>query len=219
MAIEAAEEAIGIGRQTEPHGRLVLGLPLAGGRERWFALTQAFCDRFGAVEVEMREALSEQLQRQVLERELDGALAVAPRRLPGLTYTRVLDEPLAVWLHHRHALAGRRDLALADLHDVTITLLGGTLGRASGFNAAIRGLFADTGIAPRFDETSQVYPPSAGLAAGYLTVSVPVDFPAGVVRVPLVPPRTLPFEFVQRAETSVSAVRAFARFAREYLTG
>jgi hypothetical protein len=34
----------------------VLGIPLAGGRRRWFALTQAFVDRFPAVEVEMREA-------------------------------------------------------------------------------------------------------------------------------------------------------------------
>lgn len=217
VAIEAAEEAIAVGRPTEPHGRLVIGLPLAGGRERWFALTQAFCDRFPAVDVEMREALSEQLQRQVLERELDGAVAAAPRRLPGLTYTRVLEEPLAVWLHAEHPLAGRHELALSDLHGVAITLLGGRVGRASGFNAAIRRLFAGTGVEPRFDETSQVYPPSAALAKGYLSVTVPVDYPAGIVRIPLVPRRTLPFAFVQRAETNRSAVRAYARFAAEHL--
>lgn len=218
VAIEAAEDAIAIGRPTEPHGRLVVGLPLAGGRERWFALTQAFCDRFPAVDVEMREALSEQLQRQVLERELDGALALVPRRLAGLTYTRVHDEPLAVWLHQAHALAGRRELTLADLHGVAITLLGGAAGRESGFNRAIRALFAGTGIEPLIGETSLVYPPSAALAEGYLSVTVRVDYPAGVVRIPLVPPQTLPFEFVQRAETNRSAVRAYARFAKEYLS-
>lgn len=217
VAIEAAEDALAVGQSIEPHGRLVVGLPLAGGRQRWFALTQAFVDRFPAVEVEMREALSEQLQRQVLERELDGALALAPRRLGGLTYTHVYDDRLSVWLHHEHALAGSSELTLADLDGETITLLGGPAGRSSGFNAAIRAVFDGTGATPRFDETPQVYPPSAALAPGYLSVTVPVDYPDGVVRVPLVPPRTLPFFFVQRAETNRAAVRAYARFAKEHL--
>jgi hypothetical protein len=56
------------------------------------------------------------------------------------------------------------------------------------------------------------------LTASYLTVTVPLDFPDGVVSVPLVPPRTLPFELVQRAETNRSAVRSFARFAVERLS-
>src|SRR5436309_1281836 len=81
VAIEAADDAFGVGDEEHPHGPLVLGIPLAGGRERWFGLTQAFRDRFPAVEIEMREALSEQLQRQVFERELDGALVLAPNRL------------------------------------------------------------------------------------------------------------------------------------------
>lgn len=216
-ALDAADAALAVGQPEQPHGRLIVGLPLAGGRRRWFDLVQAFVDRFPAVDVEMREALSEQLQRQVLERELDGALAVVPRPLAGLAYTHVLDDRLAVWLHHRHPLASRSALTLADLHGETITLLGGPAGRASGFNAAIRGLFTGTGVEPRFDETSQVYPPSAALAEGYLSVTIPVDYPDGVVCVPLVPARTLPFSFVQRAQTHRSAVRAFARFAGEHL--
>jgi hypothetical protein len=63
----------------------------------------------------------------------------------------------------------------------------------------------------------QIYPPSVVLAAGHLSVTVPLEFPYGVGSIPLVPPRTLPFEFVQRAETNRSAVRAFARFAAEHL--
>lgn len=218
VAIEAAEDALALGHGAQPHGRLVLGHPLAGGRQRWFALTQAFVDRFPAVQIEIREALSEQLQRQVLERELDGALALIPSRLAGLTYTHVLDERLAVWLHRSHPLASRAELRLSDLHEETITVLGGPGAQSYGFNVAIRGLFAGTGIEPRFDETPQLYPPFAGLAASYLTVTVPLDYPDGVVSVPLVPPRTLPFEFVQRAETNHSAVRAYARFASEYLS-
>jgi DNA-binding transcriptional LysR family regulator len=219
VAIEAADHAFGVGDEEHPHGPLVLGIPLAGGRERWFALTQAFRDRFPAVEIEMREALSEQLQRQVLERELDGALVLAPNHLEGLAYTHAVDERLAVWLHQRHPLAARSELTLRDLHGQKVTLLGGPVGRASGYNRAIRGLFAGTGIEPLIEETRQVYPPSAGLETDYLSVSVPVDYPDGVVSVPLVPARTLPFEFVQRAETNRAAVRAYARFAVEHLTG
>jgi DNA-binding transcriptional LysR family regulator len=217
VAIEAADEALAVARPAVPHGRLVLGLPIAGGRERWVTLTQAFVDRFPGVEVEMREALSEQLQRDVLGRELDGAFALAPSRLAGLTYTHVLDDRLSVWAHQDHPFADRPELTLADLDGQTITLLGGPIGRRSGFNEAIRALFAGTGIGPRFEETLQVYPPWAGLTGTYLSVSVPVDFPAGVVRIPLVPARTLPFAFVQRAETNRSAVRAYTRFAAEHL--
>jgi DNA-binding transcriptional LysR family regulator len=216
VAVEATDDALRLGQAEHPHGRLVLGLPLAGGRERWFALTQAFVERYPAVDVEVREAVSEQLQRQVLERELDGALAVTPNRLPGLAYTHVADDSLAVWLHRNHPLAGRAELTLANLDGETITLLGGPAGRGSGFNAAIRSLFAGTGIEPRFEETTQVYPPSAAVSESYLSVTVPVDYPDGVVSVPLIPPRTLPFEFVRRVETNRSAVRAFARFAVEH---
>lgn len=217
VTIEAADEALAVGQVGQPHGRLVLGHPLAGGRQRWFDLTQAFVERFPAVEVEIREALSEQLQRQVLARELDGAFAAAPIRLPGLTYTRVLDDRVAVWLHRTHPLARRTELTLADLEDEEIVLLGGPAGRGSGFNAAIRQLFDAAGVEPRFDETERLFPPSAALTDGYLSVTVPVDFPDGVVSIPLVPRRTVPFEFVQRAETNRAAVRAYARFAAEHL--
>ena len=213
VAIEAVDDALAVAKPSEPHGRLVLGLPIAGGRERWIALTQAFVERFPAVEVEVRQALSEQLQRDVRNRELDGALALCPERVAGLTYTHVLDDVLSVWAHHDHPLATRSELTLADLEGQSITLLGGPVGRASGFNRAIRLLFEAAGVGARIDETSQVFPPDAGLTASYLGVCVPLDYPESVVRIPLVPTRTLPFEFVQRAETNRSAVRAYAQFA------
>ena len=218
VAIEAADEALAVGNAEQPHGPLTLGMPLAGGRQRWFSLAQAFVDRFPAVEVQVQEALSEQLQRQVLARELDGALALTPNRLPGLTYSHVVDDQVAVWAHGSHPLATHSELTLEDLAGETIALLGGPAGRGSGFNAAIRALFAEAGVEPRFEETTQLFPPRAVLTPSYLSVSVPVDFPGEVACVPLVPRQTLPFEFVQRAETNRSAVRAFARFAAEHLS-
>ena len=218
VAIEAAEDALAVGHPGQPHGRLVVGIPLAGGRQRWFALTQAFADRFPAVAVEMREALSEHLQRQVLERELDCALAFTPSRLAGLTYTHVVDDRVAVWVHRSHPLSDRSELTLDDLHGEKIALIGGPGARGVGYNAALRRLFADAGVEPVFEETTQVHPPRAVLGPDQLSVMVSLDFPDGVVSIPLVPPQTLPFEFVRRAETNLAAVRALAHFAVEHLS-
>ena len=175
--------------------------------------------------VELTEAGRELLPKaRVAVEAADDAFGVRDEEHPhgaleGLRYSHAVDERVAVWLHHNHPLAARSELALADLHGQKMTLLGGPVGRASGYNRAIRGLFAGTGIEPLIEETVQVYPPSAGLELDYLSVTVPLDYPDGVVSVPLVPPRTLPFEFVQRAETNRAAVRAYARFAVEHLSG
>src|SRR4051812_45225177 len=120
VALEAAEDALAIGRLEAPRGRLALGLPLAGGQDRWFALVQAYMRRYPAVTVRPRVAMTEQLQDDLLAGELDGVLGLAPARIPGLTYTHVHDEPLAVWLHAEHPLALRSELALSDLAGVRV---------------------------------------------------------------------------------------------------
>ena len=61
-------------------------------RERWFGLVQAYMQRYPAVEVRQREAMTEQLQDQLLAGQLDGVLGLAPSRVAGLTYTHVHDE-------------------------------------------------------------------------------------------------------------------------------
>ena len=217
VALEAADDALAVGRLEEPRGVLALGLPLAGGRERWFGLVQAYMQRYPAVEVQARQAMTEQLLDQVVAGELDGALGFAPSRLPSLTYTHVHDEPLSVWLHADHPLAGRSQLELTDLDGVRVTIVGGHGAQRSGYNAAVRALFADAGAEPELVATDELFPARAGHDPGYLGISGRHDFPPEVTRVPLVPPRSPPFEFVQRAGGSRAAVRAFAPFAAEHL--
>jgi DNA-binding transcriptional LysR family regulator len=217
VALEAAEDALAIGRLEEPRGTLALGLPLAGGQERWFELVQAYMEHYPAVEIRPRLAMTEQLQDQLLAGELDGVLGLTPARIPSLTYTHVHDEPLSVWLHADHPLVDRAQLELADLDGVRVTLVGGPGAERSGYNAAVRALFADAGVTSEFVATDELLPARAGHDPEYLGISGRHDFPAEVMRVPLVPPRTLPFEFVQRAGVSRAAVRAFAPFAAEHL--
>jgi DNA-binding transcriptional LysR family regulator len=218
VAVEAVDAALAVGEGEQPHGLLVVGLPVPGGRQRWYALTRAFAERYPAVEVEVHETLSLHLQRQVVERQIDCALLFAPRRAEGLTYTRALDAPLSVWMHPDHALASCAELTLADLHDIEVTVVGGSAGRTVGYNDAIHALFAGTRVEPRFVATDEIYPPNAARTPGHLSLMVATDYPEGTVCVPLVPARTLPFDVVRRAETSRSAVRAFARFAAEHLS-
>jgi DNA-binding transcriptional LysR family regulator len=217
VALEAAEDALAIGRLDEPRGTLALGLPLAGGQERWFALVQAFTERYPAVEVRPRMALTEQLQDQLVAGELDGVLGFTPSRIAGLTYTHVFDEPLSVWLRAEHPLATRAQLELADLAGVRLTLVGGAGAQRSGYNAAVRALFATAGVAPQYVATDELFPARAGYGPDYLGISGRHDFPPDVISVPLVPPCTLPYEFVQRAGINRAAVRAFAPFAAEHL--
>lgn len=122
--LDAAEQALTIGRPVEPAGRLAVGVAIAGHRDHWFELGEAFTARYPRVEVEIRTALSELLQRQVVGGELDLAIVLEPNRLPGLSYQEVRAEPLSVWMHAAHPLAGCAQLRLADLDGVAVTVMG-----------------------------------------------------------------------------------------------
>ena len=160
-ALDAAEQALTIGRHVEPAGRLAVGVAIAGHRDHWFELGEAFTARYPRVEVEIHAALSELLQRQVVAGELDIAIVLEPNRLPGLSYQQVRAESLLVWMHASHPLADRAELTLADLDGVAVTVMGGSAGRASGFNARIRQLFADADVTPVYVEASNLVPLNA----------------------------------------------------------
>lgn len=217
VALEAAEDALAVGRLEEPRGPLAVGLPLAGGQERWFGLVQAYSDRYPAVDVRPRQAMTEQLQDQLLAGELDCAMGFAPARRAGLTYTHVVDEGLSITMHSDHPFADRVQIELADLEGVRLTLVGGAGAERSGYNVAVRDLFAEAGVRPDFVLTDEAYPVRAGRSPDYLGISPRNDFPPAVVTVPLVPPCRLPFEFIARAGSSRAAVRAFAPFAADHL--
>ena len=217
-ALEAAEQALTIGRASQPSGRFVLGVSLAG-HDEWFALAEAFGERYPAVELEVRSALSEPLQRQVIAGELDAAIVLEPNRLPGLSYQLVRSVPLSVWAHPDHPLAGRAELTLQELDGVRVLLVGGAGGRTSGFNATVRRLFAEAGVTPQFAEAPDLLPMNALRTPDALSVSVPTGFPGDVAQIALVPPAEMAFHVVHRADAGTAAVRAFAAFAARHARG
>jgi DNA-binding transcriptional LysR family regulator len=215
-ALDAAEQALTIGKPVEPGGRLAVGVAIAGHRDHWFELGEAFSARYPRVEVEIHAALSELLQRQVLGGELDVAIVLEPNRLTGLTYQQVRAESLRVWMHAAHPLADRAELTLADLDGVAVTVMGGSAGRASGFNARIRELFADADVTPVYVESSNFVPLNAMRAPDALTVSIDVGYPDEVVCVQLVPAASMHYDVVYRTDVGTPAVRAFAAFAARH---
>jgi DNA-binding transcriptional LysR family regulator len=215
-ALDAAEQALTIGKPIEPAGRLAVGVSIAGHREHWFELGEAFTARYPHVQVEIHTALSELLQRQVISGELDVAIVLEPNRLPGLSYQLVRAESLSVWMHAAHPLVDRAELTLADLDGVAVTVMGGSAGSASGFNARIRELFADAGGTPVFVEAPTLVPLNAMRAPEALTVSIDVGYPDEVARVQLVPPASMHYDVVHRTDVGTAAVRAFAAFAARH---
>jgi DNA-binding transcriptional LysR family regulator len=166
--------------------------------------------------VEIHAALSELLQRQVVSGELDVAIVLEPNRLPGLSYQLVRAELLSVWTHAAHPLADRDELTLADLDGVTVTIMGGPAGRASGFNARIRELFADADVTPVYVETPNLVPLNAMRVPDALTVSIDVGYPNDVACVQLVPSASMHYDVVHRTDVGTAAVRTFAAFAARH---
>ena len=168
VALEAAEDALAVGRLEEPRGPLAVGLPLAGGQERWFGLVQAYSQRYPAVEVRPRQAMTEQLQDQLLAGELDCAMGFAPARRSGLTYTHVVDETLSITMHRdASARRPRADRRSPTSKACRSRCVGGSGAERSGYNVAVRDLFADAGVRPDFVLTDEALPgarrPLAGL--------------------------------------------------------
>jgi DNA-binding transcriptional LysR family regulator len=212
-ALDAAEEALTIGRPAEPTGRLVLGLSVAGHRDHWYGLAEAFTERYRDVDVEIRSALSEPLQRQVMAAELDVAIVLEPSRRTGLRYEALREDEVFAWMHPDHPLAGRPEVAVAEVAAFPVTLIGGSAGRGSGFNDAIRRIFADAGCEPAYLEPPDLIPSNALRVPSTVSLSVDVGYPPGVRRVRLAGHHRMGYEIVHRAGAGTAAVRAFAAFA------
>jgi hypothetical protein len=119
-------------------------------------------------------------------------------------------------MHPAHPLADRAELTLADHDGVAVTIMGGPAGRASGLNARIRALFADSDVTPVYVETPNLVPLNAMPAPEALTVSINVGYPDEVARVQLVPPASMDYDVVHRTDVGTAAVRAFAAFAASH---
>jgi DNA-binding transcriptional LysR family regulator len=85
------------------------------------ALVQFHANHPG-IELQVVEAGSRQLVRQLASAEVDLALVVLPITEPQVATTPLFDDPLVLAVDHTHPLAGRRRVRVADLHGLPLVM-------------------------------------------------------------------------------------------------
>lgn len=215
-ALDAAEEALTIGRPARPRGRLVLGLTVAGHAEHWYELATAFTEQHPLVDVEIHSALSELLQRQVLAGELDVAVVLEPSRRTGVRYEVLREEQVFAWTHPDHPLASDEEVTVSEVAEYPVILVGGTAGRGSGFNAAVRRIFAEAGCDPEYVQPPDLIPSNAVRGPNDVALSVDVGFASDVRRLRLAGDHRMRYEIVHREDAGTAAIRAFVAFAARH---
>lgn len=215
--LQAAENALAVGQTGDPEGDFSLGVAVAAVNDEWLGLLRDFAARYPRLHVETRHAYSELLQRQVAMGEIDAAVVLAPIREASLSYRLLQHVRLSVWLHPADERVERQALMLADLAGATITLVPEDERLPSGFNRAVRALFADAGVEVSFRETLEIVPGRMLDTRSTVAVSPDVGFGPEVVRVRLLPRATMSFELVRREGVRLHAAEAFVEHARRRL--
>ncbi|MFG2332534.1 LysR family transcriptional regulator [Streptomyces sp. NPDC048604] len=143
-ARQAVDEYTGLLR-----GRVTLGIVsgVAGHAFELPALLAEFRDAHPGVEVSLTEDSSERMRAALLSGELDLALlgTADAEPPPGLAYRVVVDEPLVAAVRDGDPLAGRDEVALAELADRALICLP----RGTGVRTVLERACAQAGFAPR----------------------------------------------------------------------
>ncbi|WP_406859036.1 LysR family transcriptional regulator [Streptomyces sp. HUAS MG47] len=186
-ARQAVDEYTGLLR-----GRVRLGIVsgVAGEAFELPALLGEFRDAHPGVEVSLTEDSSDGMRTALLSGELDLALlgTADAEPPPGLAYRVVIDQPLVAAVAAGDPLAGRKEVALAELADRALICLP----RGTGVRAVLERACAQAGFAPRVAFEAAIPPLVRQLAVRGLGVAVlpwgeePV--PEGLRVLPLVRP-------------------------------
>lgn len=215
--LQAAENALAVGESGDPQGDFRLGVAVDAVNDEWLGLLRDFAARYPRLLVETRHAYSELLQRQVITGEIDAAVVLAPLHEVSLSYSLLQHVRLSVWLHPDDERVGRQSLTLADLAGSTIALVHEDERLPSGFNRAVRDLFAASGVEVSFRETLEIVPGRILNTRSTVAVSPDAGFGPEVVRVRLLPRATLPFELVRREGVRTHAAQALIEYTRQRL--
>lgn len=156
-------------------GVIRLGFGTGAALELTGPILDEFQARFPDVQVQMREARSEDPTSGLADGSADVAFVRLPATIPGIDVEPLFAEPLAVALPDRHPLAGRSTVSVDDLLDQPLAVreTNDPIWRAFWTLAAHR----DVGAKPRLevcgsvsDELSRV---ASGAACGIFSMAVP----------------------------------------------
>lgn len=116
----------------------------------WYGLAELFehlQESYPNVRLDVRQQSGGPAVSAIRRGELDLAVGLCVPPQDGLEMHRLKDEPVVAVIPTAHPLAGRRSVPLAELSGETFALDDPADG--AGYNAAVLGLCADAGFAPR----------------------------------------------------------------------
>ena len=214
LAVERALQAA-VDADRGISGRLKLGVDV-GAVTLVSPLALEFARTRPRVEIDVAHGMPDALQQDLLEHRRDAVVALCPKRVPGLDYVHVDEDPACIVVAPEHAFAGRPRVSVGDLLDQTL-VLGPTQG-ADGYNATAMAIWRESGKVPRTIHASglmiqnQDYDPRSMAALTTPRVWESLGrisgYPSAVL-VPLEPVHRLPFELITRAEPDPPALAAF----------
>jgi DNA-binding transcriptional LysR family regulator len=170
--LDAVEEAREIARGAEQgtQGRLEVGFISSATLSLLPPSIRLFRERFGGVELELKELTSAQQIDALYEGGIRVGLVRLPLRAPGIRFEPVLEERLVVALPSGHALEALDRVSLETIADLPLIFF--TRQLIPGFHAQIVELFQRVGAFPKVAQHAVHLQTIVGLVASGVGIAI-----------------------------------------------
>jgi DNA-binding transcriptional LysR family regulator len=168
-AVEEARE-VARGAEQGTQGRLEVGFISSATLSLLPPAIRLFRERFGGVELELKELTSAQQVDALYEGGIRVGLVRLPLRAPGIRFESVLEERLVVALPSGHALEGLDRLSLEAIADLPLIFF--TRQLIPGFHAQIVELFQRVGAFPKVAQHAVHLQTIVGLVASGVGIAI-----------------------------------------------
>jgi DNA-binding transcriptional LysR family regulator len=170
--LDAVEEAreVALGSERGTSGRLEVGFISSATLSLLPPSIRLFRERFGGVELELRELTSAQQIDALYGGEIKAGLVRLPLRAPGICFEPVLEERLVVALPSGHALEDLDRVPLERVVDLPLIFFPRQL--IPGFHAQIVELFQRVGSFPKVAQHAVHLQTIVGLVASGVGISI-----------------------------------------------
>lgn len=155
---------------TGEQGKLFIGFTMAAAFTVVPSYARRFAAQWPAVELKLREVMSDDLATQVLDGRIDAAIMFPVPPRPGMAQCTVFREGMCLALPEKHPQANARNLRLADLADDPF--MAAPRESSPALRGAIEAYCHDAGFEPKFRFEVQMQQTILGLVADGAGVAI-----------------------------------------------